>query len=170
MPHTQCSDVSPAGALALLSDPTYWRGICPKLHLSDPTLLAKAEGAVVQPSKAHVDKCRARMHRDGYFDLPAGHVDWAVDLAVLADGVAQLEALGWPPNFILMYDEAWLLADQLKELLLQVTGNRLIFDFSVFHVRALPSGLDGVGMHHMRAHCDQPQVHLCCGRNDPSSV
>jgi hypothetical protein len=110
------------------------------------------------------------MHRDGYFDLPAGHVDWAVDLAVLADGVAQLEALGWPPNFILMYDEAWLLADQLKELLLQVTGNRLIFDFSVFHVRALPSGLDGVGMHHMRAHCDQPQVHLCCGRNNPSSV
>ena len=54
-----------------------------------------------------IDVCRARMLHDGYFDLLAGApggLQWAVDLAMLADGIQTLSRHGWPPSWILMYD------------------------------------------------------------------
>lgn len=120
----------------MLGDAVYWRSCCPQLHIGDPEFLERAKASVMQPSPELVQKCRSRMDRDGYFDLSAGLVDWAASLQNLADGVAQLEKLGWPPNFVLMFDEAWMLVHQLKDLMHLVTGNQLIFDFSVFHVHA----------------------------------
>jgi hypothetical protein len=85
---------------------------------------------------------RERMSRDGYFSLPPSATAWAAtDLEALARAVARLEELGWPPSFLLMYDEAWALVHHLKEVIFLTSGNTLLHDFSVFHV----SGKGGSG-------------------------
>eukprot|EP00038_Savillea_parva_P017694 m.21342 g.21342 ORF g.21342 m.21342 type:complete len:449 (+) comp3882_c0_seq1:269-1615(+) len=126
--------ISPTGALMMLSDPAYWRAICPQLHVCDPTFVERSTTTTVQPSDETIRGCRRRMNRDGYFDLPPAQVKMDIDLNALVLGITQLTELGWPPNFILMYDEAWFMVHQLEELIFQTTGNRLICDFSAFHV------------------------------------
>jgi hypothetical protein len=42
---------------------------------------------------------------------------------------------GWPPGFLLMYDEPWIMTHQIKDLMRTTTsGNELIMDFALFHV------------------------------------
>ena len=129
--------ISPTGALMMLSDPAYWRAICPQLHVCDPTFVERSTTTTVQPSDETIRGCRRRMNRDGYFDLPPAQVKMDIDLNALVLGITQLTELGWPPNFILMYDEAWFMVHQLEELIFQTTGNRLICDFSAFHVSSV---------------------------------
>ena len=90
-----------------------------------------------------VDELRDRMSRDGYWDLPAGAaradngkpvLDWVANVADMAEAMRLLTEAGWPPSFLLMYDEPWAMAHQLKHMILLTSGNRVIFDFAMFHV------------------------------------
>ena len=46
----------------------------------------------------------------------------------LALACVRLMRHGWNPSFLLMYDEAWAVAHELSEVVLNATGNRLNFD------------------------------------------
>ena len=86
---------------------------------------------LIEPTRCR----RERMTRDGYFNLPPSTTAWSAEgLHSLARAVIRLEELGWPASFLLMYDEAWALVHQLKEVIFLATGNTLLYDFSVFHV------------------------------------
>eukprot|EP00966_Prymnesium_polylepis_P126157 2917160-Prymnesium_polylepis.1 len=83
------------------------------------------------------------MSRDGYWDVGAADIredtgevqlNWAVNIADMAEAMALLTQAGWPPNFLLMYDEPWLLAHQLKTIIRITSGNTMLFDFAFFHV------------------------------------
>lgn len=115
----------------------YWRDLCPTLRVCNAGSAALARRSVLQVDPATIDVCQERMRHDGYFDLmagTAGELPWAVDLAVLADGIQTLRRHGWQPSWILMYDEGWIISHQVKELVFKCTGNALIMDFALFNV------------------------------------
>ena len=136
-------------AATILADSSYWRTLCPWLHVGDADVRKRFAGSVFAPSADLVDECRDRMEADGYWTIASDDTDeatgasslpWAVDIAGLAKAVTTLVSRGWPPNFLLVHDEAWLLVHQLRSLVLLTSGNRLSLDFSVFHVVAGTAG------------------------------
>jgi hypothetical protein len=81
-----------------------------------------------------VEELRASLDRDGYFKLDAATLPWSVDINAVARGAKCLLDAGIPSSFLLAYEEPWLLAHQVKELLWMVTGNAQIFDWYFFYV------------------------------------
>ena len=73
-----------------------------------------------------VEELRASMARDGYFKLDVDKLPWVTDEAgeSMIDSVRRgakcLLDAGVPSSFLLAYDEPWLLAHQVKELLWMV--------------------------------------------------
>ena len=143
------AECTPSECSQILADPSYWRGLCPWLHVGSAEIRHRIQGSELIPTADLVDECRDRMIADGYWtidqeavepDTDEPHLRWAVDIAGLSKGVETLAGKGWPPNFLLMYDETWLLAHQLKRLLILTSGNRLSHDFSIFHVVAGAAG------------------------------
>jgi len=59
---------------------------------------------------------------------------WDVNVENVAKGATALIEAGIPSSFLLAYDEPWLLAHQVKELLWMVTGNEHGFDWYFFYV------------------------------------
>ena len=129
---------------ALLLDAGYWRALCPWLHVEDAEFRKRFTTAQMPCSADLIDECRDRMQADGYWTVAAcatdetgqTHLRWAVSLSDLARAVTTLVEHGWPVNFLIVYDEFWLMIHQLKTLVLLTSGNRLSMDFSVFHVVA----------------------------------
>ena len=126
-----------------ITDSAYWQALCPKLHVGCTKMRHLLWHAILDPDPELVDELRARMERDGYWDISASarhsesgqlQLDWLVSVPDMADGVRRLTEAGWPPSFLLMYDEPWVMAAQLKHLILLTSGNRIIFDFAMFHV------------------------------------
>ena len=70
---------------------------------------------------------------DGYFYLALGGSSMTL-VRKLAQGIRQLKAAGWPASFILMYDEAWTLADQVNEIMFLVTGNKNNLDMLAWYI------------------------------------
>jgi hypothetical protein len=73
---------------------------------------------------------RARLGKD------ANAVDWGADLNAVAAGVERLMELGYPPLWIMVYDEVWSLAHQLSEIISATTNGRNVnnFDVLAWHV------------------------------------
>jgi len=75
---------------------------------------------------------RGAMNRSGVFTLP--EQSWAVDLSLLARSVNQLVAAGWPPTFIWVFDEPWVMLAQIAPILKEVTGAEVCFEMLASHV------------------------------------
>ncbi|KAH8064399.1 hypothetical protein JL722_1265 [Aureococcus anophagefferens] len=88
--------------------PEYWLAFAPSLHLAPP------------------EDC-------GLFDDGGG---WGVDVAALGDAVVALGEAGWPPIYVLVYDEAWVLRGRLAHTLRGAADLAVNFDFAAFHVKA----------------------------------
>lgn len=56
---------------------------------------------------------------------------WSVSWA-LSDTIDALHAAGYPPVFILMYDQAWLLCERLFPLMEALMGPEVALDTSIF--------------------------------------
>lgn len=128
---------------ALFARPAVARPRTPQLHVNCMILRRRLAECTIDPDPDLVDELRERMQRDGYWDIPSGQcrgdsstlqVEWLVDVAAMAEGMSLLTAAGWPPSFLLMYDEPWIMASQLRHLILFTSGNHMIFDFAFFHV------------------------------------
>ena len=112
-----------------LIDSDYWQKLCPELHINDPALIKAAHRQVLNfvDKPDRVDELREGMGRDGYFTIDAGpELPWAVDLGAMARAVRILGEAGWPPSFLLVYDEPWVMAHQMRQLLLLTTGNQQV--------------------------------------------
>jgi hypothetical protein len=59
-------------------------------------------------------------------------MDLGVSLRALSDTIDALHAAGYPPVFILMYDQAWLLCERLFPLMEALMGPEVALDTSIF--------------------------------------
>ncbi len=121
--------------LATMLQPQYWREICPSLHVCDEAFQGSVRpmrGAELEDVAADA---RERILRDGYTKIPAASLPWkTIAHRELALACVRLMRHGWNPSFLLMYDEAWAVAHELSEVVLNATGNRLNFDALCWHV------------------------------------
>lgn len=134
----------------IVQSPTYWRKLCPQLHVH------AAADSWVNPttqtslSKKEEQSLRAQLDAEGYCCLTAAQISCTAKQArVLATGVAQLKENGWPPTFILMYDEALELTANAAAVAQVVTGNRPLMDIQASHV-APDAGQGGFAPHRDR--------------------
>ncbi len=130
-----------------LLDPEYWKKLCPFLSISDS---GSDEDSAIRSSslsKCRDADCAALRSADalgvaltdrGYFRLPSGELNFSHELFDrLAVGVRRLVAYGYPPTFILMYDEVWLVGDHINTIMTATSGNNPIGDWFVFYVDPL---------------------------------
>ena len=140
----------------LMLDAEFWKALCP-LHVEDPQMASLAHASVLQLDPDVIDTCRERMGIEGFFTIPATSLSWAVDVPELAAAIQSLGVAGLSPAFLLVFDEPWVMAHQvrlvmcmqrtsmkgrachlvqLKDMLLTTTGNRLVMDWCIFSVGA----------------------------------
>eukprot|EP00803_Ostreobium_quekettii_P009772 evm.model.scf_316.1 EVM.evm.TU.scf_316.1 scf_316:5447-7886(-) len=107
-------------------DPNYWRRVCPSLHVDDAALQASAAPLPADPIGCA--NLRQRINLDGYAQISAADLPWSSGVGPMADGVAQLQAQGWPPSFVAIFDEAWLMASEISAIIEAATGNKINMD------------------------------------------
>ncbi|KAL6756259.1 hypothetical protein V8C86DRAFT_99024 [Haematococcus lacustris] len=123
--------------LADFSDPAFWRAVCPELSVTDVSDQCDLS-SMPQPMRLPggvSDSIRQQIDREGACvvtpeQLPWQHVHWSR----LASAVEQLMQKGWPPTFLLMYDEVWHIIHQLDAVMQATTGNTCNLDILAWHI------------------------------------
>jgi hypothetical protein len=98
--------------------------------------------------KQKLESVAQRMEKDGYFTLDPTDMGVSVDCKVIktssiARGVAQLVQYGYPPSFILMFDEIWTLISRQEVFSKLTCGNSCNMDILAWLVD--PNGEDPSG-------------------------
>ncbi len=109
-----------SGAEPLSTTAAFWRKICPELHVGDADYLAACKPIALPAER--LAELRAQLVADGFFTLGPDELSWHVHLAALRKGVRRLVGRGWPATMLLVYDEAWVMAHQLSELMARASG------------------------------------------------
>ena len=131
--------------------PTVWN-FSSRLDQESPSRSApNPEDRLLQKAPTAADACRevrAGILEEGFSSLQPSQVHWSVQVSQLAEGIFELERQGWPPTFIAMYDEAWVMAKDAQEIMRLATGNSLCMDVVAFLVR--PTQTKGFSPHRDR--------------------
>eukprot|EP01127_Copromyxa_protea_P019275 TRINITY_DN620_c0_g1_i6.p1 TRINITY_DN620_c0_g1~~TRINITY_DN620_c0_g1_i6.p1 ORF type:complete len:470 (-),score=92.62 TRINITY_DN620_c0_g1_i6:456-1832(-) len=137
-----------------LSSPNYWRALCPKLHICDGVYGAEKLKKFL-PSSELLDNVKKSAYSSGYFCLPSSEIPWSVNLQDIAESVVLLMQYGYPPTFIAMYDEIWVMLNDISDFIESVSHTRPNVDFVTFYVNP---DLDQAGFLPHRDRCmDNPE-------------
>ncbi len=131
-------------------DPEYWQSVVPGCAITADTDPSRsdhtAQSRVPLPlrlSESLVDDLRQRMDTDGYFELSADVLatvgarfdDYVAVIKRLEAGVRALVTAGWPANFIVLFDESWIVVQLLSQVMHDTTGgNECMMDLVAWHV------------------------------------
>ena len=87
--------------------------------------------AITSGSRSDFERVRQEIRDDGHSRTP---IQWngAIPLDALSDTIDRLQSAGYPPVFILMYDQAWALCEQLFEAMEVIMGPDVTLDTSLF--------------------------------------
>ena len=119
-------------------DPSFWRGLCPELSISEGEDLRRHPGAF-QGQRASEEECKRRRDRlvdDGYA-LVDDSIESEEVTGKISRSIASLHThRGLPATFSLLYDETWTLARSAAETLTSSTcpANRFNYDVLAWHV------------------------------------
>jgi len=128
------------------SDPEFWRRICPILTVSEgpkrivrqgssPTPRTTCAAASNQDDNATSSGTSGKKRRTLLRDKGFATVDEPVaDIALidsLRDGIQLLQSLGFPATFVLLFDAAWDLAAQSRQILQASTLESNSFNFDL---------------------------------------
>lgn len=111
--------------------PEFWLQFAPHLHVSAPNYHLAALPTLSAESGEAI---RALVKNEGYFQ---GTMDpWNVSLSTLTDTISRLHSVGLLPVFAFMYDEMWMLAQQLHPVISSLLGPQyaMLPDFWAWHV------------------------------------
>lgn len=116
----------------------YWRSLCPDLHVHDKTYQTKILNFKEKGnSLCSIQTCNNihdRIVEDGYAVLSNDKLRWSQNVKLIADGITRLLVAGWPASAIMIYDEAWAMALDCKNMMKNATGNSLCMDIVGFVV------------------------------------
>ena len=99
---------------------------------------------------------KARLLDEGFTHVSAAKLRWGTQPAACAAAVEALKAAGWPPPFLLAFDELWALQRQAAPLLAAASGGNVpCGDALVWHV-APAEGDAGFSPHRDRQPQDVP--------------
>jgi hypothetical protein len=132
----RCMQRFRSGDTSILSSPSLWTDINPQLSCS-MSLGNKSSASLSTELKREL---KSDLVEDGFFEIEADQLPFlqrtdekegtALSIDNLSAGMQRIVSLGWHPCWILMYDEPWLMASQLSDALLTITGgNQMIMDW-----------------------------------------
>jgi len=123
--------VTPARAL----DPEYWRALCPELHVDDEAFTDSVRAMSDVGSGGFAQDVRARIIEQGFVKIPREKLRWrTTNHRLLASAAMRLMQHGWNPTWLLAYDEAWAVANEISKFVFDTTGNKLNHDALLWHV------------------------------------
>jgi hypothetical protein len=76
------------------------------------------------PDKA-LQSARARLRDEGFTHCAGSKLRWSADMGALADAVVALMQHGWPPTFLLAFDEVWAMQREVSGLLAAASGGNV---------------------------------------------
>jgi len=121
-----------------ITDTSYWRSLCPFLHVSDTEFINQklSDLELVVLSKRQANELKASMQTEGYFQLDREDINWVCLVREVERAVHILREHDWHPLWIIVYDEVWLMAYQIFELLRRIVNKNLVFnrDFFAWYV------------------------------------
>lgn len=129
------------------STPEYWLHFAPSLHVCEARLLRRGLVPFVQDTSS--SELLRQLAEDGFFELGApedcglfedSREGWGVDAAAVGAAIVALGEAGWPPLYVLVYDEVWVMRSRLGYTFRAVADLGANFDFAAFHVKAVPAG------------------------------
>lgn len=126
----------------LMEDNNFWLTLCPQLHVESAESKALCQSDCTFHDK-YISLLQNTLAEDGMCSLLSSEFPWAADstsLDLLAEGLKNLVAAGWPPSFIWVFDEAWIMTAQVRALLQKISGNDTCFDFLAFCIEPGGSG------------------------------
>lgn len=104
-----------------LLDAASWRRLVPWLDVSEAGCSADGAGFMAVDDDA-LGRAADSLHDQGWFALPPCLPPDLID--GLGRGISRLAALGWPPVFIHVFDQAWALQAALTPLARYLLGDR----------------------------------------------
>ena len=136
----------------------YWKKLCPNLHLCDKDYMKKNK-KVISIDKGLIKTCKNRIEEEGYFNLGLEATNIMGEkreerFKLLIESIEILIKQGHPPSFILMYDEAWDICNQMSMIMQECTsGNKNNLDMLVWHINQ-KNGESGFNPHRDRQPTD----------------
>jgi hypothetical protein len=126
--------------MASCADAEYWLRLCPQLHVGNT--LPPVQASELFDAASHRAAASEKLLRDGYFDLdalpPTSSSSVGAFAPLLAEAVVTLGEHGWRPCFVIVFDEAFRLVEELSMALAAVVGGDPIvpiWDFFAWHVK-----------------------------------
>ena len=116
-------------SLETLESALFWTTLCPFLNVTTefPPPLLSAQGDTSASLRG------LEMNSNGFFKVPRSKMQLPVGLEeILVRGIRVLGAHGFHPNFIMLYDEAWMVGALIGRVVEQASGNVPIGDWFVF--------------------------------------
>ena len=109
-----------SNAQPLNTSASFWRKLCPGLHVGDADFLAPCNPIILSPDR--LAQLRDQLDADGFFSLSPDDLPWTPSLKAMRIGVRRLIKQGWPASMLLVYDEAWAMAHQISTIMASVSG------------------------------------------------
>lgn len=112
----------------------YWKKLCPELRITN-FACKSFDNEPVKLSDAEVFVNKSKLSNDGYFRLDATDLKW--DPKMLKKVVRSIEALkskGWPPHFVLVFDEIWAICNKFASILEATSNNKLNMDLLAWYI------------------------------------
>lgn len=119
---------------SLLASPEYWERLSKGLHASCSPEAFNSH-IFTQDIAENTDLAH-NLSRDGYFATPCIASQFTEEisgkLAKLSATIRALQAAGWPPVFIFVYDEVWSVIDSIFDVMQPILGDDCVLEPSVF--------------------------------------
>eukprot|EP00039_Didymoeca_costata_P013940 m.218683 g.218683 ORF g.218683 m.218683 type:complete len:414 (+) comp15905_c1_seq4:1706-2947(+) len=157
----------------LVASVSFWKEFCPELTIGGDGGSEEQKSGAKLPETL-VKNYAGRIEKDGYFTVSRPPADtilaqqgpgidesmtlniWeGINLTTLALCANRLKEHGWPPTFLLVYDEVWEMQRRIAKLVTQTTGNTPNMDMLIFHIDP-NSGDAGFSPHRDRQPNDPP--------------
>ena len=153
-----------------LQDVHLYRKLCPNLIITDTMQSSEVRERdeklnrikqILHPTHSHYEDLGNALIKNGYFKLKpeAGGIPNQM-IQNLAEGVESLVFHGYSPNFILMYDDSWILGYIMGTTMMPCSGNAPIGDWYIFYVDAYTKGYKPGPPHRSSFFiCPHPLIH-----------
>lgn len=106
-------------ALETLEQPMFWRKFSNNLHINEVSSDCSLVEVTDDTSYMYVNYVKA-IEIDGYFTCTP---QWPSSAEHLRKAIEELSNAGFPPSFIVMYDETWKFVERVQKLMHESTGN-----------------------------------------------
>eukprot|EP01024_Parvocaulis_polyphysoides_P007569 TRINITY_DN12249_c0_g2_i1.p1 TRINITY_DN12249_c0_g2~~TRINITY_DN12249_c0_g2_i1.p1 ORF type:complete len:431 (+),score=84.77 TRINITY_DN12249_c0_g2_i1:103-1395(+) len=114
----------------------YWNKICPGLTIEKHST---SNGQIqIKCNEKAVENARNRIIQDGYTVVDCNSLSWGPEEESIIQNVQNAAKLivdqGWPPSFLMVFDQIWQLVSHAEKFMSEATGNLCNYDMLAWYI------------------------------------